>query len=126
MVNLPVAFLVTENLKLKQMRSLGAVIRLGADKIQKALDDIHQALFMFTERGRFELPLGVTLNLISSQTHSTTLPSLQYDFLASLINKAIAIISQSAYFGNLKNQVVSRMDDLLCIAHHPNQFSTKD
>ena len=98
MVNLPVAFLVTENLKLKQMRSLGAVIRLGADKIQKALDDIHQALFMFTERGRFELPLGVTLNLISSQTHSTTLPPLQIYFAVSMVSKAVAILSRFACF----------------------------
>ena|GEM_PF-6738413 len=43
--------------------------------------------FLFTERGRFELPLGVTLNLISSQTHSTTLPPLQMGLMDRLITK---------------------------------------
>ena len=59
---------------------------------------MHQALFVFTERGRFELPLGVTLNLISSQTHSTTLPPLQICFVESLVSKAVVIIAHKLCF----------------------------
>ena len=39
-----------------------------------------RALFM-AERGRFELPVPVRVQLISSQPHSTTLPSLHESYL---------------------------------------------
>lgn len=69
---------------------------------------MHQALFVFTERGRFELPLGVTLNLISSQTHSTTLPPLQIYFVAYLVSKAIVMIAQFYVILNLWKKALLR------------------
>jgi hypothetical protein len=51
--------------------------------IKKRLMPSIKRFFVLTERGRFELPLGVTPNLISSQTHSTTLPPLQIFFAVS-------------------------------------------
>jgi hypothetical protein len=50
---------------------------------KKLLSHRLKSFLAFTERGRFELPLGVTPNLISSQTHSTTLPPLQISFAVS-------------------------------------------
>ena len=60
-------------------------------KQKKSPSFSRRAFYVLAERGGFEPPIGVTLRLISSQVHSTTLPPLRLGLFAFAKPRIIAL-----------------------------------